>query len=139
VPVDDGVTTGKASREPLLPTRARPGDVHHPDPRAPGLDDEIARERLTQRGLVHVPEHRVYWPQRAQLVQHRLRDEVARVEDQVGPLEAPDALVRDSPRPARQVCVRDDGYAGQRTTNGSPITVVDRSGFIDAANRIAVT
>jgi hypothetical protein len=61
------------------------------------------------------------------------------VQDQLGALEVPEAVVRYASRPARQVRVRDDRDGGQRTANGSLITVVDRAGFIAAANRIAVT
>ena len=73
------------------------------------------------------------------LLQNRCRDHVPGVQDQIGALEPDQTLVRDAPRPARQMRVRDDRDANQRTTNGSLITVVERSGFIDAAILIADT
>ena len=78
------------------------------------------------------------WPEGAQLVEDGSGDDVARVQDEVGALEPPQALVRYATRPARQVRIRDDGDGGrQRIVNGSLMTVVERSGFIAAAKRTA--
>jgi hypothetical protein len=137
MPVDDRVAARKARGEPRLPPHARPRYVHHSDPRAAGLDDQLARKRLAEGGLVHVPEHCVHLTEPAKLVQHRGGHDVTRVQDQIRALEAAQALVRNLSRAPRQMRVGDDRDPGQRTTNGSLISVVDRSGFIAAANLIA--
>ena len=139
VTVDDGGAAGEARREPPLPSDARPRNVHHPDPRATRLDDELLWQRFAQRRLVHVPEDSLDAPELAKVVQHGRRDNVPRVQDQVRALQPAQALVRDAPRPSRQMGVGDDRDANQRTVNGSLISVAERSGFIVAVKRIAVT
>jgi hypothetical protein len=113
--------------------------VHHSDPRAARLDDDVLREALAQGGLVHVPEDRLDGrPERAKLLEDGGRDDVARVEDEVRLAEAADTLVGDPARAARQVRVGDDGDEGrQRTRNGRLIRKLVRLGFIPAATRIA--
>ena len=108
VPVHDGVATRKPRRQPLLPSRARPRDVHEPDPRPADLDHTPLRKRLRERGLVHVPVDRLDRGQRFQLTQNGKRDHVPRVQDPVRAPQLPQALVGQAPRPARQVRVRDD-------------------------------
>jgi hypothetical protein len=100
--------------------------VHHADSRAAGLDHELTWERLAQRRLVHVPVDGPDRPEPSELLEHGGRDDVAGVQDQIGGLETAQALVRDAPRPARQMRIRDNRDDCQRTMNGSLITVVDR-------------
>ena len=49
------VAAGEAADEPLLPPGRRPGDVHHPDPRAAELDDELLRQELRSAGSSTFP------------------------------------------------------------------------------------
>ena len=85
VSVDEGVAVGKPRREPRLAAGGRAGDVQHPDPSLPHLDDPLDRQRALELGVVHVPADRL--DRRAecpQLVERRSGDDVAPVEDQVG-------------------------------------------------------
>jgi hypothetical protein len=52
-------------------------------------------------------------PDRAQLLQECGRDEVARMQDQLGIAKQAQTVVRQAARTARQVGVRDDGDARQ--------------------------
>ena len=79
-------------------------------------------------------------PDVAQVVQHAPSDEVAAVEDQVGPLEPANALSGETPRAARQMRVRDYGDDQRRerfgvpTANGTPMYVAFRARFISATS-----
>lgn len=138
VPVYDRVTPGEPCRKPRLSSRRRTGDVDDADPRPFDLHDPLLRQRLAQRGLVHVPVHGVDRRKRAQLLEHREHHEVAGVHDQVGDGQLCRARVRKPPRAARQVCVGDDRDAGrQPTRNGDPTKSAVRDRFIEAANRTA--
>jgi hypothetical protein len=123
VAVDDGVAVLEARGEACLPPEARPGVVDHPDADVFDLDDSLLWQRLFQRRLVHVSgdgfERR---PDCAQLIEDARRDEVAAVQQELCPRDEPYALVRQRPRAARQMCVGDDGDAGQEAATGSLAT-----------------
>jgi hypothetical protein len=87
--------------------------VDEPDPAALYLHHPPLRQRCLQGWLVHVPEDGLDRRVGLDLAQHRSGNDVARVEDQVGPLELADAAVREPPRPAWQVRVGDDRDARQ--------------------------
>ena len=92
-------------------------------------------------------------PELAQLGEDPRLHEVARVEDQLRPLEIGEALGRDPARPAWKVRVGDDrderqapgvvfffgaGFArGSPTLKAPPTRVIVRAGFISAASRTA--
>jgi hypothetical protein len=99
--VDDHMTAGKTRREPRLPTLRTAGVVHEPDADPTGLHHSLCRQLRSQRRLVHVPVHRLDRAQPTQLLEHARRDEVPRVDYQIGRLQSPDALVRQAARPTR--------------------------------------
>ena len=119
--------------------------MQHPDPRAAvGLDDVLARQGFLQRRLVHVPLDPLHRrPKRPQLLKERDGDEIPAVQDQVRAAQQPDALVRQRPRPAREVCIGDDRDPrsdGRYTRTSLPTRnvfekVVTRSGFVWALTR----
>src|SRR4051812_49354723 len=72
--VDDRVAARKPRPQTRRATGGRPGDVHHPDPRAPHVDDALEREGLLERRLVLVPIHGFYGrPPRSKLLEERRR------------------------------------------------------------------
>jgi rhodanese-related sulfurtransferase len=87
--------------------------VHHPDARAPELDDALFGERCPKVGIVHVPVHRLERPELPQHVERGRGGDVACVEDQVGSREELEAFGREPSGPARQMRVRDDRDPGQ--------------------------
>jgi hypothetical protein len=87
--------------------------VNHPDPSAVHLHHPPLGKRHEERGLVHVPRHRLHRSEPFQLFEHGRTDDVAGVEDQVGVLQAPKALPRQPPLAARHVGVGDDGDGRQ--------------------------
>ena len=137
--IDDDVAFGERGRQAPVAAGEGPRVVDEADLQPFRLDDHTLGERGPERGLVHVPEDSLQAAEPAKLVQHGRRDHVPRVQDQVRALQPAQALVRDAPRPPRQMGVGDDRDANQRTVNGSLISVVERSGFIVAVKRIAVT
>ena len=108
VAVDDGVAAGEAPHEPFLRAPPRAGDVGHPDARAARLDDELLRQQLADGRLVGVAEDGVdRRAERAQLLEHRQRRDVAAVEDQVGGAQPLEARLGDPSRsPAAGACPR---------------------------------
>ena len=64
--------------------------------------------------MIHVPHHRLHRPERDQLLERAGGDDVAGVKNEVGLVQQPDALSRQSSSPARQMRVRDDRYERQR-------------------------
>jgi hypothetical protein len=94
--------------------------VDHPDPNPADLDHAPLRERLAERGLVHVPVHRLNRAELAQLVEYGDRDDVAEVEDQIGLPAAAQTRIGEPPRAARQVRVRDDRDPGQLSSRNRP-------------------
>jgi hypothetical protein len=144
VSVHDGVTPWKPRRQPFLPSRARPRDVHEPDPRPANLDHAPLGQRFRERRLVHVPVDALDRGKCFKLTQHRERDHVAGVQDPVRPLQLPQALAGQAPRPARQVRVRDDrdssraGYLRARPTRKGRLTrTLTRRGLTVAVIRMA--
>jgi hypothetical protein len=83
--------------------------VNHPDPRTGDLDHSPLRQRFAKGRLVHVPRHCLDRREPAELVQHRRRDEIACVKDELCLLQPPQTPGRQSSRPARHMCVGDDG------------------------------
>jgi hypothetical protein len=139
VPVDDRLAVGEPGRETSLPPLPRARVVEQSDPRSFDLDDVLARKHGLQRRLVHVPlDARDRRAQCTQLFQEPRGNEVAAVEDQVRTAQQTDARVRERPRPAREVRVRDDGNSrrvGGYTRTSFPtrndfVNVVTRSGFV---------
>jgi hypothetical protein len=88
--------------------------VDEADPHALDLHDPPLRQLRLQVGVIHVPSHRVHRPERGQLFERAGRDNVAGMEYEVGLLQEPYALSRQSSSPARQMRVRDDRYERQR-------------------------
>jgi hypothetical protein len=84
-----------------------------PEPSALDLDDSALGQELAQRGLIHVPDDAVDRSKLSELVQHRDRREVTRVQDEVRLLEPAQAIRGQPPRPSWQVRVRNDGDQGQ--------------------------
>ena len=115
VAVDDRLAAREPAGEPCLATGPRPGNVHEADPDTVHLDHLPLRERLAQGRLVHVPVHRLERAECAQLLEDGGRHDVAEVEDQVGRLAAPEALVGQPPRATREMRVGDDSYSNQVT------------------------
>src|SRR5690349_22596046 len=82
--VDDGPAVLEPRREPRLASHARSGVVNQADPEAADLDDVLSWQHGLQSRLVHVPAHALHrWPEGAELVEERRRDEVAGVQDEV--------------------------------------------------------
>jgi len=120
VPVDDRAAVLESGGEPRFAPLARAGVVHHPDLHAVDLDDTLPGQYLFEGPLVHVSADA--GQRRAELLQllHELRrHEVAGVQQEVGARDQTDALLRERPRPAREVGVGDDGDARQEDATGS--------------------
>jgi len=83
--------------------------VHHPDPSAARFDNPFRRQDTAQRRLVDVPVDTLDPAERPQLLERRQRDDVARVQDQIGLPEEPDALLGKAPGASRKMRVGDDG------------------------------
>jgi hypothetical protein len=94
--------------------------VDHADANPVDLDHAPLRERLAERGLVHVPVHRLDRAELAQFVEYGDRNDVAEVEDQIGFPTAAQAVIGEPPRAARQVSVRDDRDPGQLSSRNRP-------------------
>jgi hypothetical protein len=109
VPVDNRPAPEKPRAEPLPPPGRRPRIVHHPDPSAARFDNPFRPQDTAQRRLVDVPVDTLDPAERPQLPERRQRDEVARVQDQTGLPEEPDALLGKAPRTAWKMGVGDDG------------------------------
>jgi hypothetical protein len=73
------------------------------------LDDPSLRQELSQRGLVHIPNHALDRREPSELFEHGDRNEVACVQDQVCLLEPTQTLRGQPPRPSREMGIRDDG------------------------------
>lgn len=108
VPVHDQPATREAGPQALRPAGSRAGVVYEPDANAFRLDDQLLRQSVPDRGLVHVSVHRLQRRQGAQLLEHIERREVADVQDQVGGSEKSQASVRKPALAARQVRVADE-------------------------------
>ncbi len=108
VAVDDRVAARERRRQTLSPPNRRPGDMDDPEPSALDLHDPSLGQELSQRGLVHVPDDALDRRELPELLEHRDRGEVARVQDQVRLLEPAQALRGQPPRPSRQVRVGND-------------------------------
>jgi hypothetical protein len=120
VSVDDRAAVLEAGGEPGFAPLARAGVVHHPDPHLADLDDPLPRQRLLEGLLVHVPAHADDgWAELLELLQELGRNEVAGVQQEVGPRDQTDAFLGERPRSAREVRVGDDGDAGQVVATGS--------------------
>jgi hypothetical protein len=88
--------------------------VHHADFLPGDLDDPLARQRLAESGLVHVPVDAFDGgAERTELFAERGRREVAAVQDEIRRAEQSDACVGERSRSARQVRVGDDDDACQ--------------------------
>jgi len=84
------------------------GVVEHPDLQVVGVHHALRGHPAPHVHRVHVAVHgRERRPDRLDLLERLHGDEVPGVEDQVGGAHALDALVRNVPRSARQVGVRD--------------------------------
>jgi hypothetical protein len=80
-----------------------------PEPSVLDLDDPSLRQELSQRRLVHVPDHGLDRRKPSELFEHGDGNEVACVQDQVCSLEPTQTLRRQPPRPSREMRIRDDG------------------------------
>ena len=128
--VDDGLAVLEPRREPRLASHARSGVVDQADPEAADLDDVLSWQHGLQSRLVHVPAHALHrWPEGAELVEERRRDEVAGVQDEICAAQQLQARVRERPRAARQMCVGDDGDAAQGAAVTSPGSCRKRPAF----------
>jgi hypothetical protein len=114
VAVDDRGAAGKGRVQTILAACPRARVVHHPDLHALDLDNSALRQDGLQRFVIHVPRDRLHGGESAQLDEHALRDDVPRVQDEIGLRQEPNALPRESAGAARQVRVRDDGDERQR-------------------------
>ena len=114
VAVHDHRAAGKASAKTMFASSAGTGVVHEADPHPFDLHDPPLGQRRLQVGVIHVPHHRLHRPERGQLLERTGGDDVAGVEHEVGFLQQPHALWRQSSSPARQMRVRDDRYKRQR-------------------------
>ena len=128
--VDDCLAVLEAGRESRLPPRARTGVMDQPDPDVAGRDDALLRQGRLELRLVHVPVHAL--DRRTdpfQLLEKLCRDEVARVQDELGAGEPADAFGRQRPSAAWQVRVRDDGDTAQEAAATSPGSCRKRPAF----------
>jgi hypothetical protein len=120
VPVDHDLTILEPGGEARLAALARARVVDHPDPHPSHLDDSLLRQRLLQRGFVHVPgdglERR---PELSERIVELLRDEVACVQQEIRGGNEADTLARQRTCSARQMGVGDDRDAGQEALTGS--------------------
>jgi len=92
VPVDDRIAIRKVAGESERPPLSRAWIVHQTDADASYLCYPAPRQRPFQRKRVHVAGHGFEWSQLRQLLEHRQRDEITGVQNQVGssePVEAP--------------------------------------------------
>jgi hypothetical protein len=87
--------------------------VHKPDPRFLDVDDATLRKQFPKAGVVHVPKDALDRRELLERLEHGDRDEITRVQDQLGVLKPPEAFHRQSPRSPRHVRIGDDGYARQ--------------------------
>jgi hypothetical protein len=113
MPVDDRVAAGKRRDETLAPPRCRPRDVDEPDSNLVDVDHAALRQELPEPGLVHVPGHALHRRQRLEPFERGDGDEIAGVQDHIGPLEPAEAFRREPPCPSRRVRVGDDRDQGQ--------------------------
>jgi hypothetical protein len=111
VAVDDGRTASKPGDQTRLAPCASSRVVYDAESRVPHLDDPFSRQERSERGLVHVPVHRDDRSERAQVFEHALGHEIARVDDQVGRGELTYAIVGKPPRASGQMRVGEDGDA----------------------------
>jgi hypothetical protein len=114
VSIDDRRAGGKRSAQPLLAADTRAGVVEHPDSDRLQLDDPTFGQNGAERVVVHVPDHRLDRPERAQVVEHACGDDIPRMQDDVGLLEQAQTLRRQPARTPRQMRVRDDRDQRQR-------------------------
>jgi hypothetical protein len=111
VPEDDDVGAREAPAHAREAAGRRAGVVQHRDPRAVGLDDPGGRQAHQHLGLVDVAVDRGdRRAERLDLLERPDRRYVAGVQNEIGAPEAPHALGRESPVPARQVRVGDDRH-----------------------------
>jgi hypothetical protein len=114
VPVHDDRATWKGSAKTVFASRAGTGVVYEADPHALHLHDPPLRQGRLEVRVVHVSQHGLHRPERGQLLERTGGDDVAGVKYEVGLLQQPHALSRQSSSPARQMRVRDDRYERQR-------------------------
>jgi hypothetical protein len=113
VAVDDRVAAWEHGDQTVSPPHTRPGDMDDPEPRALDLHDPSLGQKLAQRGLVHVPDDALDRSELSEILEHRNRREVTRVQDQGRLLEPAQAIRGQPPRSSRQVRVCNDGDQGQ--------------------------
>jgi hypothetical protein len=113
VAVDDRIAARERGDQTLSPPHSRPGNMDDPEPRALDLHDPSLGQGFSQRGLVHVPDDALDRSESPELLEHRNRREVTRVQDQVRLLEPAQAIRGQPPRSSRQVRIRNDGNQGQ--------------------------
>lgn len=92
--VDDRMASGECRREPLSTSNGTPGIVNHPDPHAADLHDASLWQLGEQLGLVHVSGDGFDRGELTEPIENRSNDDVARVEDQLGALQATQTLLR---------------------------------------------
>jgi hypothetical protein len=114
VPVHDHRAVRKGSAKTVFASRAGTGVVHEADTHALHLHDPPLRQGRLQIRMIHVAQHGLHRPERGQLLERTGGDDVAGVEHEVGLLQQPHALSRQSSSPARQMRVRDDRDERQR-------------------------
>ncbi len=115
--VRNHVAARKPVNEPLVPARGGTGVVHEADANALGLDDTPLGQDGPEVRLVHVPVHSRHGRVRLELGERRERDEVARVNDEVGALEKTYATVWQASRAAREVRIAEKRDQGAPSTN----------------------
>lgn len=81
VPVNDSIAAGKRLLEARNSAECGSRIVHQPDPGASDLGDTTRRKPLLEGDLVHVPAHCRHRRQPFELVEHRGRHQVARVQN----------------------------------------------------------
>lgn len=94
VAIDDHLAVGEKPQQTRDPSQGRPGIVYEPDPDSAYLDNSALGKALSEDWLVHVPAHSFKSRQSPELVEHRCRDDVAGMQDQVGTFEAANTPLR---------------------------------------------
>ena len=125
VAVDDCAAILEPGGESCFSALARARVVDHADLHVVHLHDALLRQHLLQGLLVHVSgngdDGRA---ELLQVLQDLRRDEVTGMKHEIGTGDQPHTLVGQRARPAREMCVGDDGDAGQEAATGSGATTL---------------
>ena len=84
VPVQNGIAAGKRLPEACSSSERGAGIVHQPDLDSSDLGDLPCWKPLPESDLVHIPAYCRHRCQPFELLEHRERHQVARVQNQIG-------------------------------------------------------